>query len=169
MSYTGKIAGFFGEYRWLSNFWMVPIVIGPYTFPSAEHAYQAAKSEYPDDWKRFQFIETPGYAKKAGRLLRMREGWDDLKVDAMAEILEAKFTHPDLRQKLLDTQNHELIEENNWGDSWWGVDNKRGRGVNALGYLLMRQRALLRGQHDLAAEHRKEIDRLGKIWLEIPF
>lgn len=150
MNYTGKIAGFFGEYRWLSNFWMIPIMMGPYRFPSAEHVYQAAKSENPSDWERFQHIETPGYAKKAGRLIKMRADWDDIKVEAMAEILEAKFTNPELRQKLLDTQNHELIEENNWGDSFWGNDPRYKKGVNALGLLLMRERAKLRNQPDLA-------------------
>lgn len=169
MEYTGKIAGFFGEYRWLSNFWMVPITMGPYTFPSAEHAYQAAKSLYPSDWERFQFIETPDYAKKAGRLLRMRDGWDDIKVMAMAEILEAKFTNPELRQKLLATQNHKLIEENNWGDSFWGNDPKRKKGVNALGLLLMRERAKLRGQEAVAEAYLTEIDSRHKVWLEIPF
>jgi hypothetical protein len=42
-----RISSFSGEYRWLSNFWIAPII--PFndniSYPSSEHAYQAAKTQ----------------------------------------------------------------------------------------------------------------------------
>lgn len=65
-----KIAGFQGDYRFLSNFWIVNLRIGDMHFTSAEHAYQAAKSLDPQDWANISSCETPGDAKRAGRLLQ---------------------------------------------------------------------------------------------------
>lgn len=42
------------------------------------------------------------------------------------------------------TGDAELIEGNNWGDTFWGVCN--GRGENMLGKLLMEIRDYLRAQ-----------------------
>lgn len=39
--------------------------------------------------------------------------------------------------KLLDTANKPLIEENWWGDKFWGVCETTGEGENWLGRLLM--------------------------------
>jgi ribA/ribD-fused uncharacterized protein len=169
MEYDQKISGFFGEYRWLSNFWMVPIAFGDLVFPSAEHAYQAAKSEHRDDWVRFTHIPEPGKAKVAGRLLRMRPGWDDMKIGAMREILQVKFAHGDLREKLIATGNAELIEENHWGDSFWGYDSKRGFGQNFLGLLLMQERARIRNQPDLVKAYDVIINDRYDTWAKIPF
>ena len=38
-----SIRGFFGDYRWLSNFHLSYLTVDGLTFPSAEHAYQAMK------------------------------------------------------------------------------------------------------------------------------
>ena len=71
------ITSFSGPYRFLSNFWIVNLRIGDMHFISAEHAYQAAKSLDPQDWMNISTIETPGGAKRAGRLLKIRPDWDD--------------------------------------------------------------------------------------------
>lgn len=147
MQHNGKISGFSGDYRWLSNFWISPIEFVDLVFPSSEHAYQAAKSEDHADWIRFTHITTPGKAKAAGRLIRVREGWDDMKIDVMHEILQVKFYDPTLKQKLLTTGDAELIEENTWGDSFWGICG--GKGHNHLGKLLMQVRAELKEQHQI--------------------
>jgi predicted NAD-dependent protein-ADP-ribosyltransferase YbiA (DUF1768 family) len=51
--------------------------------------------------------------------------------------LLAKFAIPDLRLRLMETNPRPLEEWNNWHDDFWGVDEKTGLGVNALGKLLM--------------------------------
>lgn len=134
-----KINNFSGEYRWLSNFWMAPITIGNWIFPSSEHAYQAAKSRDPQDWFKIASLSTPGQAKRSGQYLNLREDWEAIKLDAMAEIIEAKFEqHPDLKAKLIATGDAELIEGNTWNDTFWGVC--RGVGHNHLGKILMTYR-----------------------------
>ena len=135
----GKISGFSGQYRFLSNFWMVPIEVGGMRFRSSEHAYQAAKSLDPEDWSMIQRCATPGEARRIGQHVTLRADWEDIKLEAMEEILWAKFTqHPDLMRHLIMTRGMELIETNTWGDTYWGVC--KGKGHNHLGKLLMKIR-----------------------------
>jgi predicted NAD-dependent protein-ADP-ribosyltransferase YbiA (DUF1768 family) len=60
----------------------------------------------------------------------------------MLELLRQKFSQPDLRKKLLDTDENELIEGNPWGDKVWGCVLYKGEwiGKNHLGKLLMQVR-----------------------------
>ena len=66
------------------------------------------------------------------------------KIKEMKELLKKKFENPQFRKLLLDTYPHELIEGNNWGDTYWGKCN--GHGKNMLGTLLMQIRSELRGE-----------------------
>jgi predicted NAD-dependent protein-ADP-ribosyltransferase YbiA (DUF1768 family) len=51
-------------------------------------------------------------------------------------LYKCKFIqNEDLRKLLLDTGTSELIEDNNWHDTFWGVCN--GVGANKLGEILM--------------------------------
>ena len=88
----------------------------------------------------------PSEAKRLGRRVRLRSGWEQVKYDVMLDVVRAKFNqHPDLAQKLLATGDEELVEGNDWSDTYWGVCN--GRGKNMLGKILMRVRAELRGEN----------------------
>ena len=130
-----EIRGFQGEYRWLSNFWHSPIRFGDWVFPTAEHAYQASKSLHPIDWQKIIDCPSPGAAKRLGKTMKLRPDWNQVKVENMTEILRAKFQIPELRQKLLDTGEALLIEENTWRDTFWGT--YRGKGANMLGLCLV--------------------------------
>lgn len=69
--------------------------------------------------------------------------WDEVKVDTMYRILEAKVgQHEYVRRKLLDTGDRELIEDS-WRDDFWGWGPNRD-GQNMLGKLWMRIREELR-------------------------
>jgi len=46
----------------------------------------------------------------------------------------------DLAARLLGTGQMPLVEGNNWGDMFWGVDVKSGKGENHLGRILMKIR-----------------------------
>lgn len=133
------INSFTGEYRWLSNFHPCVIKVNDHVFPSVEHAFQAAKSENPHDWDYIRGLASPGQAKGAGRRLKMRPDWDDIKIEVMRELIKIKFTNPQLRQLLVNTGNAQLIEGNHWGDTFWG--QCRGVGHNYLGKLLMNERS----------------------------
>ena len=128
---------FQGEYRWLSNFWTCNVYIDTLIYPSSEAAYQAYKTA--NEAERLQFTEmNPGQAKKAGKTIKLREDWEEVKIPIMYRILLCKFTqNRDLMQKLANIPyGTKFIEGNNWNDTFWGVSKKTGMGYNILGKLL---------------------------------
>jgi N-glycosidase YbiA len=128
--------------RWLSNFHMNPIVgKSGKVWPSAEHAYQAAKTLDQLAQERVRQASTAVEAKRMGKTLTIREDWESDKLRVMRAILEAKF-QGDLAQQLIDTGDDKLIHYCPWGDRVWGVD-KRGEGANHLGQMLMEIREQL--------------------------
>ncbi|MCY4584733.1 MAG: NADAR family protein [Bryobacterales bacterium] len=136
------IERFVGEYRFLSNFFPRPLTWKGERWPTAEHAYQAAKCERPEQFRMFRNLASPGAAKRLGRKVVMRPDWDRVKEDVMLSIVRAKFSDPWLRRRLLATGDAELMEGNEWGDRYWGVC--RGAGENRLGKILMRVRTEIR-------------------------
>lgn len=89
-----------------------------------------------------------GAIKKIATLLTkeklIRDNWDEIRVGIMIELLISKFSHPEMRNKLLSTGKKYLIEGNTWGDTFWGAcKNGRYRGRNILGLILMRIRRKL--------------------------
>lgn len=70
----------------------------------------------------------------------MRQDWDSLKHAYMRGFVLEKFTKPELREKLLATGDALLVEGNTWGDIYWGVDMRTGKGENFLGKILMQTR-----------------------------
>ena len=86
-------------------------------------------------------------AKKIGKNLVLRPGWDMMRIPIMTELVWKKFSqHKELKQKLLNTGEAELIEGNWWGDCFFGVC--RGVGQNNLGKILMSVREKLRKQNE---------------------
>jgi ribA/ribD-fused uncharacterized protein len=135
-----KIDKFKDDYAYLSNFFHAPLTVLGIPFQNSESAYMACKTL--DIEERQKFSNVPGnVAKKMGRKLILRPGWDDgiLKVECMELCLRSKFQHnPHLAVKLASTGDIELIEGNTWGDTFWGVCG--GQGENMLGKLLMEVR-----------------------------
>lgn len=140
-----RIDSFSGEYRFLSNFWPAQVVYEGITYPTAEHAYQSAKTLDMDQRRQIAELATPSSAKKAGRALQIRPDWEAVKLRVMEDCVRYKFSHDhELRQKLLATGDAELIEGNTWGDRFWGVCE--GQGENHLGQILMKVRQELKTQ-----------------------
>lgn len=139
---AGPINGFRGPYRWLSNFWPAPVRLDGVVYPTVEHAYQAAKTLDRAERALIARLTSPGAAKRSGRRVTMRDDWDGVKLDVMLGLLRGKFARGDLRARLLSTGDVQLIEDNTWGDHYWGVC--RGDGQNHLGRLLMQVRDELR-------------------------
>lgn len=130
------VNGFQGKYRFLSNFFIEP------DGTHVEGEYQALKCVNDSDKKKFIGL-APGQAKKMGRTVAMRPDFDIFKVSLMYTLLFSKFRdHQELADLLLATGNEELVEENTWGDVFWGKCG--GVGENQLGELLMSVRGYLR-------------------------
>lgn len=136
------IDAFRGEYRFLSNFWPTSIAFEGVTYPSVEHAYQAAKAS--DDVTRARIADAPTArdARRMGRAVPLDDRWEERRLTTMRALVEIKFRRYDLARRLAATGDAELIEGNSWGDRYWGVCD--GEGANHLGRILMEVRAALR-------------------------
>lgn len=136
-----KIDKFSGVYRFLSNFWMAPIVLQGKVWPSSEHFYQAMKHPGEIERENIREMETPALAKYAGKnIMYYHPTFEANKERIMYIANEQKYRqHPDLKQRLIDTYPAELIECNTWNDTYWGVCD--GKGQNKLGKILMNLRA----------------------------
>jgi len=141
---TKKIEQFQDQYRWLSNFFPCQIAYEGRTYKSVEHAYMSAKS-YLERWKDFCEREnSPGTVKKRSRIIKLIDKWNDYKCDIMRELLWLKFSQPAFKIWLLETGNASIQEGNYWGDTYWGIDLKTGKGDNNLGKLIMEIRRELK-------------------------
>lgn len=81
-------------------------------------------------------------AKREGYKVKLRENWEDIKIDVMYQIVLAKFSQNEfLKQKLIATGREWLEEGNTWGDRTWGTVD--GVGNNYLGKVLMTVQSVL--------------------------
>lgn len=133
------ILGFFGEYRFLSNYHLCKCTYDNIDFISSEHLYMYQKSS--DHTYRLAIIHapTPKEAKRIGSNITLRPDWDSYRMTAMLIALQAKFKNEAERDMLLATGDAYLEETNTWNDTFWGVCN--GKGKNMLGTMLMNIRS----------------------------
>jgi ribA/ribD-fused uncharacterized protein len=125
-----------------SNFTPCHVMFDGESYPTVEHAYQAAKTLDKKERLRIKQAKTPGNAKYAGSQVTLRADWEAIKIDTMRKLLRQKFMKNDLYcDALRETGDQQLIEGNYWGDTFWGVCD--GVGTNHLGRLLMEIRAEL--------------------------
>lgn len=141
---------FEGEYRFLSNFsphavrgkWKPSGFDQGVLWPTAEHAFQAAKTNDPKEKLKIAIASTPGKAKSLGQSVTLRPDWDKVKVDIMLQVVRAKFAqHDDIAAKLKATGNSPIVEGNMWHDNYWGSCTCHAcihiQGQNYLGRTLM--------------------------------
>ncbi len=137
------IDAFRGVYAFLSNFYLCRVTYDGIVYPSAEHTFQAQKTDDKSKQLEVAKLPTPAKAKHYGRRkLKLGSDWEETKVDVMRRVLFAKFTqNPKLLKALVNTGSEILVEGNDWGDRFWGVC---GTGSNMLGKLLMELREIAR-------------------------
>lgn len=151
-----NIKGFFGDFRYLSNFEVCDVYVDGDLYGSSEAAYMAGKTTDREIKKKF-FKETGILPKEARRLGRSKDGvfvnqldaegncipirndWDEVRYDRMAACVFDKFhRNKHLRELLLSTGDKHIEETNHWNDVYWGVC--KGVGLSHLGNLLMATR-----------------------------
>lgn len=156
-AFSKKIALFYtGKWYCFDNFSSFTVKWRNKLYPTAEHAYQAAK--FMDDdwvWIRMEGEITPiaeiirvavsaHEAKKLGNSPIYHDyiwdGWDDeRKLSVMEEILRAKLAqHPYVERKLAESKGYLIIEDSNT-DRFWG-HGANWDGHNHLGRLWMKIR-----------------------------
>ena len=136
--------------NWFSNFneLEVPIVAQGITYHTVEAFFQAMKTTDLTLRKLIAAMQ-PGAAKRfCGRKnkeFKLRDGWDEIKLDVMLWALRKKFA-PGTKAylQLLQTGTEIIIEKNNWHDNYWGsCVCERCKDIphlNNLGILLMQIR-----------------------------
>ena len=146
------VYGFRDNFDFLSNFYDLETHIkddeySDISYSTIEHYYQSHKV-YSHDCKYMisnhpkkglkNFVnslhEATIYCNRV-KVNRNRQ----LAINVMKSGLMFKFSkhNPTLRRKLIDTDGIELVEYNTWGDKFFGVDIRTGKGYNHLGKILM--------------------------------
>lgn len=140
-----RIDSFRDEYRFLSNFYQTPVTYRGLTYPNGEAAFQAQKCQCEKDKLKYTLIKNPVRAKQMGKKEPdLPANWRELSVEIMLGVLRAKFSVPEMAERLLATGDAELVEGNTHHDNLWGdcscpkCANKVGQ--NRLGNLLMQVR-----------------------------
>lgn len=138
------IEKFEGKYDFLSNFYESEIEFEGIIYPTVEHAFQAAKTLDIKEREEIAKLPNPSLAKRAGRSVKLRMDWENIKDEVMLTCLRAKFAIPELRERLIHTGNEWLVEGNTWHDNYWGDCScfkcANIKGKNTLGYLLCKVR-----------------------------
>lgn len=133
------IDSFNGKFFFLSNSYPCKVIYEGYIYPSAEHAYQAAKTLDKGARWRICKAEYPSEAKTLGRKVKLRPDWNTIRVGIMEEVIRKKFkNNRDLFYKLQQTGAGVLADGDYWGNTYWGTVD--GVGENHLGRLLMKIR-----------------------------
>lgn len=147
-----EIKGFFGKYRFLSNFWPAKVFLEGEEYKYTENAYQASKyeKELRNKLKECSPREAISFVRENPIGKYTLEEWNKIKLDIMRELLIQKFDkelNPENYKKLKETENKYLEETNYWDDKYWGVSKsdakEEGVGENNLGKLLMEIRSSL--------------------------
>lgn len=112
-----------------------PIVIDGITFPTVEHAFQAAKTTDIDERKRIATLSVRE-ARQAGREFNLDSySWDTKKYFVMENLLKAKFDADDsLAKKLISLSGKISMVSDR--DSFWGMDPDTDAGENNMGVIL---------------------------------
>lgn len=143
---------FRGDKFFLSNMYPCPVKINVngtiYMMKSSETVFQALRC--PERIE--EFLQLDGFtAKKLSHSCVERPDWHKLgpnnmtmDLEIMLYALRCKFTqNPSLAAKLVALEG-EIVEINEWNDTYWGVCN--GHGENNLGKLLMQVRDELKSR-----------------------
>jgi hypothetical protein len=159
---------FVNEIAWMRNDYPVSIVVAGITYPTVEHAYQAAK--FKDLNIKNAIAKLPVFdVKKARSIGRKTSGinqyWDDIKENVMERLIRQKFSKTHLGDLLANTGNSDIVFQNR--DDFWGtggdINDECWNGQNILGTILESIRDDL--QFDRGIDPNNEIENKSNISL----
>jgi ribA/ribD-fused uncharacterized protein len=133
-----SIKGFKNQYQFLSNFYNQPFNYNGIAYNSVVSAFFANMTT--NEFQRNMIAKSlPSDAIKLYKRTSSKKRLSDKeKKDLMYNICKEKFSIPSLKDKLLATNNEELINETTWENPFWGITNDKGE--NQLGKILMKIR-----------------------------
>lgn len=138
-----------GEYGAFSNFYKKIFLAEGIKWRTSEHYYQYKKMKFLQSIGEavsdnlIQSVIDAKTAKETKQLGHTRlnniDKWDEIKVEAMMDVLREKFKYDRFRELLLETGDA-IIVESSYYDTFWGNGGYRNNGLNMLGKCLMRLR-----------------------------
>ncbi|MDD3900676.1 MAG: NADAR family protein [Fermentimonas sp.] len=144
------------EFGFLSNFYNSEFDLEGITWTSVEQYYQYQKSENKEYRRLILGAKNAATIKqlsdsRIGNKYQsdkswfkqnpkdFRSNWKSVKYEIMKKAVEAKFQQNEkLKNRLIATQNSEIIEDSKW-DFYWGTGHNNS-GENNLGKILMQKR-----------------------------
>ena len=132
------------SYYFLHNCYPCTFTYKGNTYTNLQSAYEACKENNPIN--RIKYTTLDGYtAMKISP--EPSDTFNSNRTTLMYKLLRIKFSDNILRQKLLTTQNKDILYYNAWHDNYWGICNcgNCDNGQNNLGLLLMKLRKELDG------------------------
>ena len=146
-----KIEAFTGYFEFLHNNYLTPVLFDGMLFPSATHAFQAARSSDERTRKAILNAESLLVVLKIAKRIEEPENWKMKRLKVMEQIVRDKFRRSkELQEKLKATGNRDLLmtyQEDNDVNHYWGVVNNKGQ--NQLGRILMKIRGDLKDNQEL--------------------
>ena len=132
-------------YGVFSNLSKHPFTLDGVWYPTAEHAFQAAKFA---GLPQAEAVRRMRGGKDAARMARecrslVRADWDAVRDDVMRRVLAAKFAEHEALRDLLLATGVEPIEFASPMDAYWGT-GRGGMGQNRMGLILEELRDSLR-------------------------
>ena len=134
-----------GKYGYFSNFSPHGFELDGKYWPTSEHYYQSKKFAETEIQEEIRQAKTPhdAYKIRKDKSKKIRQDWEEVKVDIMRKVVLRKFeTHPKIQRILLSTGDEDIVE-NSPTDYFWGC-GADGTGKNMLGKILMEVREQLR-------------------------
>lgn len=145
MAFLSRPCALFYTPEWycLDNFSAFTVEWRGKLWPTAEHAYQAAKFDDEEVVERIRQASSAHLAKKIGNdpMLqdKVRADWQEIKHAIMEEILRAKLAQHEYVQKKLRESRGMLLVEDSHRDPHWGR-GENWNGENWLGQIWMKLR-----------------------------
>jgi len=154
------ISKFRNEYGFLSNFYYLQFIHEGHFWPTAEHAYQAAKTRRREWKEKIRETKTPVEARRVGKRMPIRKDWEKIKLKVIDDILRVKYRHQVSRLSDSSPLGNRRLEGSQWHDDSRGVCNCDFRkgcevGANQFGKLLMKIRDDLK-EKEICDESDKE-------------
>jgi predicted NAD-dependent protein-ADP-ribosyltransferase YbiA (DUF1768 family) len=115
-----------GDLAWLRSDYRQNIVVGGITFPTLEHAYQAAKTKDRAIKQQIADTDSVREARKIGRSCPMADDFDRQSV--MERLQRLKFSDKELGLQLAKTGSAEIIMEG-YNNFWGTGDDDNGQNV----------------------------------------
>lgn len=125
----------------LGNMFLIGVKYDNVLYPSVQNAFEGSKiASIRTRMLYTKLSPIDAFKSNYKHPDRVRNDWYNMQTDIMMSLLQSKFTNPICRQALLDTNDDELIYENNHHDTEWGVctcGRCNHSGNNRLGQTLM--------------------------------